>query len=353
MKERHWKELGWGAIVSVALHAAFVIALFVYLPAAEIPPPEEEESVSVELVAPPEEEPPPEPAPEEPAPEEPAAEEQAQEPTPPEPPPPPPPEQQAPEQAQQQAPVDLPDQGPLPILRPVLEFGDENTGARTDTSDLSRGGAKPEQQAGEETAEPPKPEEPVEPPTPEEPAEAVESAATPMPQELQPPETDTEAGLPTALADGEPADSEEAAKPEEAAKADAETAAEPSEAPEDPMDEAEKLYSQDDTGDTVARTAMGNLPRGVRIEQLCSTELLAQLRHGSPSYNPELLPSYRPTGGTVLDIRRAAFRANTRWYDLSFRCEVDPDATRVISFAFDVGAEVPRSEWSNRGFPSL
>ena len=77
------------------------------------------------------------------------------------------------------------------------------------------------------------------------------------------------------------------------------------------------------------------------------------LRNGSPSYNPELLPSYRLQQGTVLDIRRAAFRANTRWYNLSFRCEVDPEAKRVVSFAFDIGSEVPRSEWRSRGFPSL
>ena len=98
---------------------------------------------------------------------------------------------------------------------------------------------------------------------------------------------------------------------------------------------------------------MGDLPRGTRVEQLCSTELYAQLRHASPPHNPELLPSFRLSRGTVLDIRRAAFRAKTRWYNLSFRCEVDADATHVVSFAFDVGAEVPKSEWRSRGFPSM
>ncbi len=366
-EQKRVKERSWGAIVSVLLHAAVAIALLLHLPAAEPQAPEEEDSVTVELVPPPEETPQPEeqaeaepPPPEEEPPPPPPPEEQqpaeAQAAEPPPPPPPPPPaeeEQQAEEQPepppgeaqqdQQQADAGLPDRGPLPVLRPVLEFGEEDTGPKVDVDELRRGGVDPQQPAEGEAAEPEI-----------EQGEPADASATPDPMEEAPPETDAEAGAPTALAEGEASDGEEAAAPkDEAATADSETAATQEEAAPKPLTEASRIYSDNDTGDTIARTAMGDLPRSARIEQLCSTELLAQLRNGSPSYNPELLPSYRLQQGTVLDIRRAAFRANTRWYNLSFRCEVDPEAKRVVSFAFDIGSEVPRSEWRSRGFPSL
>jgi hypothetical protein len=48
-----------------------------------------------------------------------------------------------------------------------------------------------------------------------------------------------------------------------------------------------------------------------------------------------------------------AFRADGRWYDLSYRCEIDADAMKVVSFAFDVGEPIPRSEWRKRGLPDF
>jgi hypothetical protein len=98
---------------------------------------------------------------------------------------------------------------------------------------------------------------------------------------------------------------------------------------------------------------MGRIPREIRASQLCSTELREQLRHASPAYQPELLPSYRLPSGTVMEVRRAAFRAEAQWYDVSFRCEVDDNATKVVSFAFNIGSPVPRSEWRKRGFPDF
>ncbi len=124
-------------------------------------------------------------------------------------------------------------------------------------------------------------------------------------------------------------------------------------APEPPvkLTEAKKLYSQGATGDIVATTAMAGLSRGERAGELCASELREQLRHAAQPYWPDLLPAYRLDKGTVMEVRRGAFRAGGQWYDLRLRCEIDADATRVVSFAFDVGAPVPRSEWKRRGFP--
>ncbi|MER9211440.1 DUF930 domain-containing protein [Mesorhizobium sp. M0663] len=118
------------------------------------------------------------------------------------------------------------------------------------------------------------------------------------------------------------------------------------------LQEAKRLFSKSATGDPVATTAMKNVPRAVRIGQLCNTELAQQLVHASPPYFPNSLLEYRLKAGTVMNVASAPFPANGQWYDLSFRCEVDPDATRVVSFAFRVGNPVPRSEWKRRGLPA-
>jgi hypothetical protein len=118
------------------------------------------------------------------------------------------------------------------------------------------------------------------------------------------------------------------------------------------LHEAKTLFSQSATGDPIATTAMGNLPRGVRASQLCVTELKQQLLNNLPPYYPELLPTDPLKAGTVIELRSTAFRASGRWFNLSYRCGVDKDATKVVSFAFRVGDPVPRSEWERRGLTS-
>jgi hypothetical protein len=98
---------------------------------------------------------------------------------------------------------------------------------------------------------------------------------------------------------------------------------------------------------------MGNIPRDIRAQQLCRTELGEQLSHAKPFYHPEILPSPRLPSGTVMEVRQAAFRAEAQWYDVSFRCELDEGVTKVVSFAFQVGAPVPQSQWRKRGFPEF
>ncbi|MER8474713.1 DUF930 domain-containing protein [Mesorhizobium sp. M1163] len=118
------------------------------------------------------------------------------------------------------------------------------------------------------------------------------------------------------------------------------------------LQQAKTLFSEAATGDPIATIAMAALPRGERVGQLCATELGGQLLHASPPYFFDSIPKYRLKEGTVLDVASAPFPVNGQWYDLSFRCEVDPDVTKVISFAFRVGNPVPRSELKRRGLPA-
>ena len=69
------------------------------------------------------------------------------------------------------------------------------------------------------------------------------------------------------------------------------------------------------------------------------------------SYFPDLVPLVLLQAGNILDVPEAAFHTGTTWYGLSFRCEVDTDATRVLSFDFRVGTAIPREEWARLGLP--
>jgi hypothetical protein len=389
------KAIGWSIPASILLHAILGVALFVRVP-LDLSEPQKEEIVQVEIVPPPEpekppekppeqppelklpepkpEEPkPPEPKPEEPKPEEPKKEEPKPEepkkeeqkppepppkppeaPKPAEPPPPPPPPRPPPEQKPEEPPAadEQAKQSQLQMLRPVVEFGDKDSGPKkSEDGDAS-------QEAAKAPVDPPPEEPPGEAPdqAPDEAAEADKPPANPVPDDIAVPEVGLDAVNPQLSGplkgtspDDTKTDFVTAPKPAEAKKTnDVPKAGKPVE-----LAEAKRLFSRSETGDPFARTAMGNLPRELRASQLCSTELREQLRHASPPYNPEIVPSPRLPKGTVMDVRRAAFRANQQWYDLSFRCELDDNATKVLSFAFDVGAAIPRGEWRKRGFPEF
>lgn len=275
---------------SIGLHMA-VIALLIFGLPHVLQKPAGDEAVTVDLVPPPEAKPK-------------AA-------------PPPPAEADKPDRKEAESPPPANDaparQAAVRTVSPVVQFGDRDAGPRKALDGNSAG----------EAATPPAPREAPEKQTP--------------PKRDNPPAPDKE----TVLSLPSPAETS-ASRPAEASGA--RNAIE--------LNEAKKLFSTSATGDPLATTAMGNLPRGVRGGTLCVTELRAQLLNGSPPYFPDLLPSFPLKEGTVIDVPGAAFRAEGRWRELSYRCEVDADATKVTSFALRVGRLIPRNEWRQRGLPA-
>ena len=360
----------WGLPASVAVHLVVVAILLITLPVPEnkapdepvvdveiVPPPEEEQAQSEEQLAPetveeeqkaeePEEAPQQEEeqaaeeqaAPEEPESEPPAAEEpEAQEPEVQEPQaeeqPTPEPEQVEPEQApepeetEEAQPEEQPEPEPeqaeepdqstevaqepaggeqgqseIETLRPVFEFGEEDSGPREqlDGNSSDDGGL-------------------------------VEDA----PEDIASPFEELTANVPTP-----------SARPSDAPRI--------SVSPNANLPEAKRLFSTEATGSQAAITAMANMPRANRGADLCATELREQLRNGTPAYWPELLPAYElPENTTIIDVDNGAFRAQGAWYNLAFRCELDADVRKVVSFAIKVGDPIPRNQWQARGFPSF
>jgi hypothetical protein len=53
--------------------------------------------------------------------------------------------------------------------------------------------------------------------------------------------------------------------------------------------------------------------------------------------------------GTLLTAKGGAVRANSRWYGLSFTCNLTPDYMKATSFSFELGAEIPKQRWDEYG----
>jgi len=96
---------------------------------------------------------------------------------------------------------------------------------------------------------------------------------------------------------------------------------------QDRLKRAKTLLSKQAMSSPRAQSAMVDLSREDRIGVLCASELQAQLQQGTPAHIPDILPRLKGTVGNVLSLTRS-FRDNTGWYDITFRCEVDDDATK-------------------------
>ncbi|MFB2604238.1 DUF930 domain-containing protein [Rhizobium phaseoli] len=327
-------EIRWGVGASVLLHVPLIAHLIFGLPKIE-PKPPEDESVKVELVPPPEEKKPEEKKPEEKKPEkppEPKPPEQAKKQPPPPPPPPPPPAKKASEQAKP----------PMPTLNPVTAFGDKNSGPdKFLAGNSSEGERKPAKTSPQHTsgqvppksvAEEPKPEAPPSKPVPDD-VKLPEVAVMDVSPERNGPPTDASGDAKTTFEETKPPEQKSADKPK--------TLPETNDLPA-----AKTLFSRAADGNVLAQTAMEGLSRKERVATLCTTELQGQLVHGSPAYFPLALPSFGLRAGTILDVKDAAFGTAKGWFQVRFRCEVDEGATKVMSFAHQVGGPIPRSQFS-------
>lgn len=360
---------------SLFLHVLIAAFLFFGLPRPDQQPDQQEQPVNVAIVPPPDQpKPKPAPKPPEPKPEKPP-EQKVEKPPPPEPP----------------KPKDL------PVLKPVFQYGKKDTGPEKSLDGGSAQAETTSPQARDEAAKPPV--EPKPAPNPsanpvqeasktDEKAETAQSDAKPTPSEEQstadadkqqqdkqgavPQITDRQAVVaPKPLetqTDSKPSPSSSAEKakarpaksmqfkPATAFKAPSRNARRSNPANTDfggapvyaGLPGVRKLYSQGATGDAFATSSMESVPRSKRVATLCGSVLDRELQ--SADYAPKWVPNIELEAGNVLDPPQAAFSTRTQWYDLSFRCKVDADATRVLSFSFRVGALVPPGEWPARGF---
>ncbi|MDQ0509476.1 DUF930 domain-containing protein [Ancylobacter amanitiformis] len=105
------------------------------------------------------------------------------------------------------------------------------------------------------------------------------------------------------------------------------------------------------------RRELGRLVDEDRIAQLCDLEAMEQIHAWQADFQPDRLVDYALSDtrmeGTTLIAHGGAFRNQRKWYEVSYRCELDAGLRKVVGFAFRVGAAIPREEWATDNLPSL
>jgi hypothetical protein len=117
---------------------------------------------------------------------------------------------------------------------------------------------------------------------------------------------------------------------------------------------AKALYSARllaDRHNRSAREAMKTLAVDERIIQLCDIEAMEQVRRAEAALKPDYVIAYAMAdlklSAHQVDAQGGAFLSHRNWYGLKFRCDVSPDDSKVVSFAFLVGEPIPKSEWAS------
>jgi hypothetical protein len=95
------------------------------------------------------------------------------------------------------------------------------------------------------------------------------------------------------------------------------------------------------------------LDPSARLEQLCDYTALAQIRKDRKESRPDravanAMAEPQVTNDTV-EAKAGAFRSRKKWYTLTYRCTANPDHTKVLSFKYEIGAEIPQPKWAAYG----
>ncbi len=353
------RTLLWALPASLILHV-LIAAFLVYGLPTPPQPPQEEQPVNVALVPPPE---------------------------PPKPEPPPPPKPEAQKQPEPKVEKPVPEKPPEPdVLKPVFQFGDKDTGPRKSLDGASAQDNSPtpaKDQASKPPGEPKDAEsKPAAAPASGEPPDAAKAEEKPATAAVEPAEKQATEDATKQEADKQQpqdADKQAAATPlavpgdegeielpasAQAPKARPETKPKPSPAKVSKpgsggakrpsstevasagaysgLPGVRRLFSQGATGNAFGTTATDGMSRGERVATLCANVLAEELK--GAAFSPEWLPMRPLKSGNIVVDPDAAFRATIGWYHVSFRCEVDTDATRVVSFDSRVGSAASPAE---------
>lgn len=98
-----------------------------------------------------------------------------------------------------------------------------------------------------------------------------------------------------------------------------------------------------------ARKMLATLSGSERNLQLCNLEALEQVNRSRPGSAADLVAPYamkpEKVRGNSIEVDGGAFRSKRSWFNIRFRCEVDPAGQTVIAFAFAIGDAIPRDVW--------
>ena len=87
-----------------------------------------------------------------------------------------------------------------------------------------------------------------------------------------------------------------------------------------------------------------------RLIQLCDYTAMKRIRTEHRQYRPDRAVADARSHATIKDntveATGGAFRSRRKWYALSYTCTGSPDSLKVLSFKYEIGAEIPESKWA-------
>jgi hypothetical protein len=99
--------------------------------------------------------------------------------------------------------------------------------------------------------------------------------------------------------------------------------------------------------------ALAKLAPEERSQQACVLKGLDAVRRDARLHRADRIAAsiFVPAvlNGTLLTAKGGAVRAGDHWYALSFTCQLTGDLMKATSFAFVLGAEIPKTTWEKHG----
>ena len=119
---------------------------------------------------------------------------------------------------------------------------------------------------------------------------------------------------------------------------------------------ADRLLSAEALADPRSRQAREALPTlagADRREQICALEAMEQVRLREAGFRPTRLAPHAFRNSVLRDgvvqVTAGALRSQRQWFEIAYRCRLDPSGRQVIEFEYALGAPVDRALWEEHG----
>lgn len=86
-----------------------------------------------------------------------------------------------------------------------------------------------------------------------------------------------------------------------------------------------------------------------RREQRCDIEAMSRIAKAGAGFRPDKVIAYSRADivekGDDIRAPGAVFRSAGDWYKLKFKCRTGDKGLGIVSFDYQIGEKIPRSEW--------
>ncbi|MGV2981600.1 DUF930 domain-containing protein [Camelimonas sp. ID_303_24] len=107
------------------------------------------------------------------------------------------------------------------------------------------------------------------------------------------------------------------------------------------------------TADARLTRSLMRLEPTQRFQQICDVAAMKMIARGSDAMRPDraMLDALSPPSENedTLSGAGGAVRSKGKWRQISFSCEASADRLSVLRFTYELGDEIPGSQWERYG----